>query len=81
MKDLEEAPLKDLEEEVITALGSVYGDIVIKKVLDLLRDSTPFQMAVTVLPYPFSASLLLFFFIFRGSGGYTELPLLALEAS
>ena len=34
--------LKDPEEEVTTTLGLVYGTLVIKKVLDLLRDSTPF---------------------------------------
>ena len=58
----EEPLVKDPEEEVVTALRSVYGDAVTKKVLDLLRDSTPFQMAVAVLPYPFFASLPLFFF-------------------
>ena len=46
-----EEPLsKDHEEEVTTTLGSVYKAQVIKKVLDLLRDSTPFQVATAVIP-------------------------------
>ena len=49
--------LKDPEEEVTTALGSVYGPPVIKKVLDLLRDSTSFQVAVAVTPCPCIHSL------------------------
>ena len=49
----EEPLLNDPNEEVISSLGSVYGKEVTKKVLDLLRDSTPFQMAglVSNLPY------------------------------
>ena len=38
----EELLLKDLEEEVIIGLDSMYGQVVKKKVQDLLRDSTPF---------------------------------------
>ena len=49
----EEPHLKNLEEEVMTALGLVYKALVIKKVLDLLRDSTPFQVVVTVTPCPY----------------------------
>ena len=49
--------LKDPEEEVTTALGLVYGTPVIKKVLDLLRDSTPFQVVVAVTPCPCIHSL------------------------
>ena len=52
----EEPLLKDHEEEVTTTLGSVYKAQVIKKVLDLLRDSTPFQVATTVIPCPFIRS-------------------------
>ena len=37
--------LKDPKEEVISGLVSVYGKEVMKKVQDLLRDCTPFQMA------------------------------------
>ena len=48
----EEPLLKDLEEEVMTALGSMYGDPLIKKILDLIRDSTPFQVATVVTPCP-----------------------------
>ena len=48
----EEQILKDPEEEVTTALGLVYGALVIKKVLDLLRDSTHFQVAFVVTPCP-----------------------------
>ena len=44
----EEPLLKDLNEEVISSLGSVYGKEVTKKVEDLLRDSTPFQMVASV---------------------------------
>ena len=53
----EEPLLKDLEEEVTTALGSVYGVPLIKKVLDLLRNSTPFHVVVAVTPYPCICSL------------------------
>ena len=45
---VEEPLLKDLEEEVIFGLVSVYGKAVTKKVQDLLRDSPPFQMAAPV---------------------------------
>ena len=40
--------IKDPDEEVISLLGSIYGKEVTKKVQDLLRDSTPFQMAASV---------------------------------
>ena len=53
----EELLLKDPEEEVTTALGSMYGAPLIKKVLDLLRDSTPFQVVVAVTPYSCIRSL------------------------
>ena len=51
MSDLllfKEPLLKDSDSEVISSLGSMYGKEVTKKVQDLLRDSTPFQMAVAV---------------------------------
>ena len=44
--------LKDPKEEVTTALGLVYEAQVIKKVLDLLRGSTPFQVVSAVTPCP-----------------------------
>ena len=53
----EEPLLKDPKEEVTIALGSVHGTSVIKKVLDLLRDSTPFQVAVAVTSCPCIHSL------------------------
>ena len=44
-----EEPLqKDPDKEVISSLGFVYKKEVTKKVHDLLRDSTPFQMAASV---------------------------------
>ena len=45
----EEPLLKDPEEELISGMVSVYGKVVMKKVQDLLRDSTPFQMAATTI--------------------------------
>ena len=44
----EEPLLDDLDEEAISSLGSFYEKVVRKKVYDLLRDSTPFQMAALV---------------------------------
>ena len=44
----EELLLKDPDDEVISWLGFVYGKEVTKKVQDLLRDSTPFQMTTSV---------------------------------
>ena len=44
----EEPLLKDLDKEVIPSLGFVFKKEVTKKVQDLLRDSTPFQMAVAL---------------------------------
>ena len=41
----EELLIKDPEEEAIDGLASMYWQAVTKKVYDLLRDSTPFQMA------------------------------------
>ena len=64
----EELLLKDPEEEVISGLVSVYGKVVTKKVQDLLRDSTPFQMAATVilcLYFMFSFMSFLFFVVDR----------------
>ena len=48
--------LKDFEKEVTTALGLVYVALVIKKVLDFLRDSTPFHVVVAVTPCPYICS-------------------------
>ena len=62
----EEPLLKDPEEEVISGLVSVYGKVVTQKVLDLLRDSTPFQMAALVIPclyFTFSFMSPLFFVV------------------
>ena len=44
----EEPSLKDLEEEVMAKTTAVYGAEVTKKVLDLLRDYTPFQMVASI---------------------------------
>ena len=41
--------LKDPKKEVIFGLVFVYEKVVTKKVHDLLRDSTPFQMAILVI--------------------------------
>ena len=49
-------PLLKDPEEVTTAMGSVYRAPVIKKVLDLLRESTPFQVVVVVTPCPYICS-------------------------
>ena len=49
----EEPLLKDPDEEVVSALVSEYGEAVVKKVLNLLMDSTPFQMAASVMPFPY----------------------------
>ena len=57
MSDLplfEESLLNDPNEELISSLRSMYGKEVAKKVQDLLRDSTPFQMETLV-------SILLYF--------------------
>ena len=45
---IEEPLMSDPNEEAITSFGFVYGKVVTKKVQDLLRDSTPFQMAALV---------------------------------
>ena len=66
----EEPLLKDPEEEVTIAMGLVYGPLVIKKVLDLLRDSTLFQVVATVTPYPFIRSFLFFFLFFPFTYGF-----------
>ena len=60
----EELLLKDPDDEVISWLGFVYGKEVTKKVQDLLRDSTPFQMTTSVslcLYFMFSS----FFFLLK----------------
>ena len=44
-----EPQLKDLKEEVITRVDSVYRQAVTKKVQDILRHSTSFQMATLVI--------------------------------
>ena len=51
MSDLslfEESLLKNSDKDVISSLGSVYRNEVMKKVKDILKDSTPFQMTVEV---------------------------------
>ena len=49
LTSFEETFLNYLEDEVISGLVSMYGKVAIKKVQDLLRDSTPFQMAASVI--------------------------------
>ena len=49
--------LKDPEKDLVSDLAVDFGARVIKKVLDLLRDSTPFQMVVMVTLYSRSYSL------------------------
>ena len=61
----EESLLNDLEKEVISRLVSMYRKEVTKKVYDLIRDSTPFKMAVSViLCLNFLFSIMSFFFLF-----------------
>ena len=48
----EEPLLKDHEEEVTIALGSRYEALVMKMVLDLLRDSKAFQVVAVLTPCP-----------------------------
>ena len=60
----EEPLLKDPEGEVVSNLAMEFDAPVIKKVLDLLRDSTPFQMAAAVTFYSWSHSLFSIFSIF-----------------
>ena len=50
----EESLLQDLDKEVVSDLASEFGAPMIKKVLDLLRESTPFQMVVAVTFYLWS---------------------------
>ena len=47
-----EPHLKNPKEEVMTIVGLVYKAPLIKKILDLLRDSTPFQVVVVVTLCP-----------------------------
>ena len=60
----EEPLLKDLEEEVVFDLASEFRASMIKKVLDLLRDSVPFQMVAAVTIYSWYHSLFFIFSIF-----------------
>ena len=55
--------LKDPEEEAVFDLDTEFGALMIKKVLDLLRDSTPFQMATTISLYSWSFTLSFFNFL------------------
>ena len=59
----EEPLLKDPEEEAVFDLAAEFGALMIKKALDLLRDSTPFQMATTISLYSWSFTLSLFNFL------------------
>ena len=63
----EEPLLKDPEEEVIVELASVYGQAVTRKVQDLLRDSTPFQMATLVILCLSFLCVSMFMFVFVDS--------------
>ena len=74
----EEPLLNDPNEDVISSLGSVYEKEVTKKVLDLLKDSTPFQLATSISNLPYLDKVLyllindfkwVFFFFFYGLGG------------
>ena len=58
----EEPLLNDPNKDVISSLGSMYEKEVTKKVLDLLKDSTPFQLATSIsnLPYLDKVLYLLF---------------------
>ena len=60
----EESMLKDPKKEVMVRLAFVYGQAVTKKVQDLLRDSTPFQMAVSVILCLFFLCASMFMFVF-----------------
>ena len=44
----EESLLKDPNEEVISALGVVYGEEALKGVQELLKDATPFRMTNSI---------------------------------
>ena len=57
----EEPLLNDSDKKVISSLGSMYEKEVTKKVLDLLWDSTPFQMAASVSNLPYLCLLFLLF--------------------
>ena len=57
----EEPLLNNLDKEAISSLGSVYRKEVTKKVLDLFKDSTPFQMAASVSNLPYLRLSFLFF--------------------
>ena len=41
--------LKDPDEEVISSLGAVYGEGVLKREQDLEKDATPLQMEASVV--------------------------------
>ena len=61
----EEPLLRDPDKEVVSDLATDFGAPVIKKVLDLLRESTLFQMEVMVTLYSKSQFLFPgFFFLF-----------------
>ena len=55
--------LQDPDKEVVFDLAAEFEAPVIKKILDLLRESTPFQMAVAVTLYSRSRFLFLDFFL------------------
>ena len=59
----EEPLLQDPDKEMVSDLSSEFGAPVIKKVLDLLCESTPFQMVIATL-YFWSRLLFLGFFFF-----------------
>ena len=56
--------LQDPDKEVVSNLVTEFGAPMIKKVLDLLRESTPFKMAIAVTLYSWSRLLFLDFLSF-----------------
>ena len=49
----EESLLKDPNEEVLSSLGAVYGEEVVKGVQELLKESTPFEMVASLSTFLF----------------------------
>ena len=56
--------LKALDEEVLTSLGEMYGKEAIKGVQELMKDATPFKMAVSVSTFPIRCLLSIYVYIF-----------------
>ena len=60
----EEPPLKDPNEEVISALGVVYKQEALKGVQELLKDATPFKMETSISIFFYLCLLFTPFFLF-----------------